>query len=230
MSYSITEAVPTEFYTFKRGQEGWHVIVCQIALNSHFPTPPLTTDGVFGPATEKAAKEVQTALGITADGVVGPETQEHFVKAKCKHAEKGTTPPGLLAGINNIESTYQWSSVSPTNSDGSHDYGTTQENLSHPTASQLTAAFNPDAANHVLAGEVSGFYKAVSGKVTGRRAWELAALNHNWPAAAWAIADGQDEWLSQPEEWLTKKGYANGWGYVNHYIAVSVEQVTSWTV
>jgi hypothetical protein len=228
--YSITEAAPLDFETFKRGREGWPVIACQIALNSHYKTPPLTLDGVFGPATERVAKEVQSALGITQDGIVGPETQEAFVKAKCKHAEKATTPPGLLAGLCDIESSYSWPCVSPLNSNGTHDYGVTQWSLLNPTAQQLLAAFNPDASAHVLAGEVVGFYQAVVAKVGNRRAWELAALNHNWPAAAWALAEGNEAWLDKPFSFTTAKGYSSGLAYADHYVQVSTAQVTSWKV
>jgi hypothetical protein len=228
--YSITEAAPLEFETFKRGKEGWAVIACQDALNSHFKVPPLALDGVFGPATQQAAEAVQKACGVTVDGIVGPETQEAFVKAKCVHAQKGMTPPGLLAGLCNIESSYQWACVSPLNSNGTHDYGVTQWSLTQPGESQLLAAFNPDTSAHTLAGEVRGFYNAVVGKVGNQRTWELAALNHNWPAAAFALADGNEAWLNKPFAFTTAKGYATGLDYANHYIAVATAQVTSWTV
>lgn len=228
--YSITEAAPLEFETFKLGKEGWAVIACQDAINSHFSTPPLTLDGVFGPKSAQAAKEVQAACHVTVDGVVGPETQEAFVKAKCKHGEKGMTPPGLLAGLCDIESSYSWPCVSPLNSNGTHDYGVTQWSLASPTVNQLLAAFNPDTSAHVLAGETRGFYNAFTGKVNARRAWELAALAHNWPAAAYAIVEGNEAWLDKPFPFATAKGYATGLAYANHYIAVATAQVTSWTV
>ncbi len=231
MGYSITEASPLEFETFKRGKEGWAVIVCQLALNSHYKTPPpLALDGIFGPHTEAIAKEVQKACGVTVDGIVGPATQEAFVKAKCKHAELGILPAGLLAGICNIESSYEWACVSPLNDNGTHDYGCTQESLSDAPAPQLLAAFNPDAAAHMLAGETLGFYRAVVGKVGNRRAWELAALDHNWPAAAWAIAEGNEAWLDKPFAFTTAKGYATGLAYVDHYIEVATAQVANFTV
>lgn len=231
LSYSITEAAPFGFQTFRRGGEGWPYIVCQVALNSHYKTPPLVLDGIGGPATERAIRDVQAALGIKVDGVAGPVTQEAFVRAKCKHAEKGMTPPGLLAGSCQIESSFSWPCVSPLNSNGTHDFGVTQQSIVAPApAPRLLVAFNPDASAHVLAGEFRGFYNAVVGMVGERRAWDLAALNHNWPAAAIAIAWGDDAWLSQPEAWLTAKGYDSGWAYVNHYIAVATGQVKSWTV
>ena len=35
---------------------------------------PLEVDGVFGPETESAVKEIQEKLGLKVDGVVGAET------------------------------------------------------------------------------------------------------------------------------------------------------------
>lgn len=230
MTFSILEAQPKEYATYKLGVQGWFVVAAQIALNSHYKTPPLVLDGICGPATEKAIKDVQLALRITQDGIAGPETQEAFVKAKCKHAEEHVTPPGLLAGLCNIESSYSWCCVSPVNSNGTHDYGPTQESLLNPSESQLRAAFNPDAAAHMLAGEVAGFHRAVKGLVNDREAWRLAALNHNWPSAAWSIATGNSSWLSKPAGWLTEKGYANGFAYCAHYMDVATAQVTDWSV
>ncbi len=230
MSFSIMEAAPLEFYTSHRGKEGWPVVAHQDALNSHYTTPPLTLDGVFGVGTEQVAKQVQLASHVTVDGILGPESQEGFVRAKCKHGEKGTTPPGLIIGICNIESSYQWACVSPLNPNGTHDYGPTQWSLAKATEHELLAAFNPDTSAHVLAGETQGYYRSFIRNVPNRRAWELAALAHNWPSAAFALASGKDEWLSKPEAWLTAKGYANGLDYTAHYIAIATAQVTSWSV
>lgn len=231
MTYSITEATPLEFYTSKLGKFGWPIIAHQNAMNSHFSSPVLALDGLFGPKTEQVAKEVQTASKVTADGVVGPETQEAFVRAKCKHAEKETTPPGLLIGINNIESSYQWACVSPLNDNGTHDIGTTQTSLFWPaTSANLLAAFNPDYANHALAHELRGVWKVFATKVSTRRGWELAALNHNWPVAAEKLANDESAWLNKPFAFTTAKGYPTGLAYAEHYIDVATAQVTSWIV
>ncbi|MDQ1251982.1 MAG: hypothetical protein QG646_1097, partial [Euryarchaeota archaeon] len=37
--------------------------------------PKLVADGRYGPATLKAVKDFQTAVGILADGIAGPVTE-----------------------------------------------------------------------------------------------------------------------------------------------------------
>jgi peptidoglycan hydrolase-like protein with peptidoglycan-binding domain len=41
---------------------------------------PVTADGRFGPGTEQAVKDFQTARGLTADGVVGTTTWAALVE------------------------------------------------------------------------------------------------------------------------------------------------------
>jgi peptidoglycan hydrolase-like protein with peptidoglycan-binding domain len=37
-------------------------------------SPPLMTDGIFGPMTTVAVKDYQSAKGLGVDGIVGPKT------------------------------------------------------------------------------------------------------------------------------------------------------------
>lgn len=63
---------PESKKTLKRGNRGTDVKYLQWQLNhSGFK---LTIDGSFGPATEKAVKEFQSANKLTVDGIVGPKT------------------------------------------------------------------------------------------------------------------------------------------------------------
>jgi peptidoglycan hydrolase-like protein with peptidoglycan-binding domain/GH24 family phage-related lysozyme (muramidase) len=39
---------------------------------------PLTADGVFGPATERAVRQFQSSRGIAVDGIVGPQTRSRL--------------------------------------------------------------------------------------------------------------------------------------------------------
>lgn len=51
----------------KRGTRGEQVKQVQSKVGA-------TSDGWYGPATERRVKEWQKANGLTADGVVGPKT------------------------------------------------------------------------------------------------------------------------------------------------------------
>jgi Putative peptidoglycan binding domain len=46
----------------------------QARLNVLGATPPLTVDGVYGPASKAAVMNFQRSKGLTVDGVVGPQT------------------------------------------------------------------------------------------------------------------------------------------------------------
>lgn len=49
--------------------------VCTAALND-----AIISDGIFGPATDKATRNWQAAQGLAADGVVGPDTWKEAIK------------------------------------------------------------------------------------------------------------------------------------------------------
>lgn len=63
---------------------------CNLAAEKGIITldKPLVVDGVYGPATHAAVKEVQTHLGLTADGIFGKLTQAAVQKLNL---------PGLVA-------------------------------------------------------------------------------------------------------------------------------------
>jgi putative chitinase len=46
----------------------------QVDLNSLGYTPPLSTDGLYGPATKEAVQWFQRLHGLHVDGVAGPVT------------------------------------------------------------------------------------------------------------------------------------------------------------
>lgn len=67
----------------------------------------IAADGIFGPATTRATKAFQKALGVSADGIVGPATREATARllnwlvateATKKPAPKHPTYPGTLIG------------------------------------------------------------------------------------------------------------------------------------
>lgn len=60
--------------TLAAGKQIWTTARIQEALNKLGASPPLTVDGVNGPATQKAIRDFQTSHGLVADGIVGELT------------------------------------------------------------------------------------------------------------------------------------------------------------
>ena len=63
---------PTE--NLRKGDAGYQVKKLQRCLNSTI-NAKLDVDGIFGSATEKAAKRLQNKYGLEVDGIVGPMTR-----------------------------------------------------------------------------------------------------------------------------------------------------------
>jgi hypothetical protein len=68
-----TSATTAPTTTLKPGDTGSQVTTLQKELTALGHSPG-KADGVYGPATEQAVKDFQTAKGLTADGIVGPKT------------------------------------------------------------------------------------------------------------------------------------------------------------
>jgi hypothetical protein len=58
----------------QRGSTGDRVKSLQRVLNAWYPTLRLVVDGDFGPATEKAVRDMQSRAGLVVDGIAGPAT------------------------------------------------------------------------------------------------------------------------------------------------------------
>jgi len=71
------EAVPVlqRGPVLRRGARGEDVHRAQRLLDTWCPYLRLVADGVYGPATEVAVRELQRRTGLTADGVLGPRTR-----------------------------------------------------------------------------------------------------------------------------------------------------------
>jgi len=72
-SSSLTNEVASPPPTQRKGSKGPLVRVIQARLNIHGFNAG-TPDAIFGPNTEKAVKNFQSAKGLDDDGVVGPKT------------------------------------------------------------------------------------------------------------------------------------------------------------
>lgn len=58
----------------QRGSTGDRVKSLQRVLNAWYPNLRLYVDGDFGPATERAVRDMQARAGLVVDGIAGPAT------------------------------------------------------------------------------------------------------------------------------------------------------------
>ncbi|MDQ6697729.1 MAG: peptidoglycan DD-metalloendopeptidase family protein [Actinomycetota bacterium] len=72
--HSSAVAVPSGTPPMRQGDSGSRVVALQQAMNVGAGTH-LTRDGEFGPATDKAVRNVQAWCRVVPDGVYGPKTQ-----------------------------------------------------------------------------------------------------------------------------------------------------------
>lgn len=69
-----TPAPPPSTQNLKRGSTGDRVKTLQRVLNAWYPSLRLVVDGIYGPATEKAVRDMQARAGLVVDGIAGPAT------------------------------------------------------------------------------------------------------------------------------------------------------------
>lgn len=81
------------------------VMAIQNRINALGYTPALVPDGVFGPATSRAAHWVQEKLDVTPDGAVGPNTARALWRPMVAKAESAALlPKHILWGVARHES------------------------------------------------------------------------------------------------------------------------------
>ena len=238
MSYS---PVASSTGTFKWGQSGWKVWAFQL----NFPEIVNGTygaDGIFGDDTKAVVVAFQKTNRLYADGIAGPLTQEKLFLVRSDYAEKlFSLPPKLLASIGKGESGYYTACVSGLTSDGGRDYGAYQDHLVNPTQEQLATAFTIadlalDTAQNLRENKDRYYLgKKFVGAKTHQRAWELAALSHNWPYAAERLALGLSIYASGddvPRQWIidaTKGRLSTANQWVAEQISTKTSLVTLWT-
>jgi peptidoglycan hydrolase-like protein with peptidoglycan-binding domain len=65
---------PSSGGVLQRGSTGDRVKALQRVLNAWYPSLRLVVDGDFGPATERAVRDMQSRAGLVVDGLAGPAT------------------------------------------------------------------------------------------------------------------------------------------------------------
>lgn len=218
----------------KEGMRGHEIAALQLLL-SELRAARLAVDGAFGPKTLSAVKAFQSHAGIAVDGIAGVGTQTALGRLAVKTAEgEQKLPPGLLRGIVESESGYAVGCVN-WNVPPGVDCGLVQDRVQDPqaaSADRWEIAFGVDSL-HVTAGALRGRHDAFYGRAgarTHRRAWELAALAHNWPAGAEKLAAGKA--LSEaPATWVQQigvRGVDSPADWARFYIEKVTALVTSW--
>lgn len=201
---------------FRLKDSSWAVIALQANLND--VSDELTLDGVFGRATEGVVKRFQAHRGLVSDGIAGPATQERLCMGLMQPAATAhDLVPGLLRGLVENESGFLVAAFTPHPSDPGFDLGAFQDSYPEPGGQDAyLRSLRVSQLAEQTAGELRSRYDLFLPRgLTPRRAWELAALGHNWPWAADRLSRGLSlptepaQWvrdasggsLSTPQEW-----------------------------
>lgn len=205
----------------REGSRGWLVYGVQIMVGA-------AADGTFGPLTKKAVIADQKRAGIEQDGVVGPVTQRVYAKQCIVIGEQSAhTPAGLIRGLVENESGLMLAAVNWTVR-GGVDCGIVQRRVTGPAFSlaALKAAFDPRESCRVAAVDLARLTQAFARPHTGCpfQPFELAALHHNWPAAAQRFHDyGHLPYPSRSADWAPASLQPMTWDQWAHFY---VQQAT----
>jgi hypothetical protein len=168
--YRVLHLTPVPYM---RGED---VYALQTALGG------LDTDGIFGPATDKALRNYQAARGLVVDGKSGTATQSALADNYAKIASKlYALPVGLLKGQLAHESGEILGNYSPLRPDNTYDAGVAQRNTKYTPPSE---GFHVPRSIEAIAAHTREHYALYRPHVSERRAWELAAGAWNAPAFA----------------------------------------------
>lgn len=197
--------------SLRRGDRGWDVAAVQIAYNGAGIGAALALDGDYGTHTELVAKRYQLRFGLKADGVTGPATQRSLCVNQSRPAETGL-PKRLLESLMLNESGLLVTAYSKHPSDSGYDLGAYQDSIvpslvNDQTAIRRALRIGPMAQRTADKIKTQHARFVSWGIVSGRRAWELAVLYHNWPVAAERLAAGKSIFIdpardTQPADWV----------------------------
>lgn len=246
-------------YVLKNGQSGHEILALQGLLND-LAREGLAEDGAFGPRTEKAVKAWQSRAGLTVDGIAGSATQKSITLSAIHVAEADNRlPVDLTRGVVEGESGNYVGAVSWSGTSNSYgvDCGLIQTRVTtqidggsvYVSPESWRRAFclsSLERAAKAFRDRKDRYYGLV-GATNHKRAWELAVLAHNWPAAAERHAKGTfDSWrytaldsngvkrsygVDEPAYWITRLGVQNvstARQWCNHYIDSKLNYVKTY--
>jgi peptidoglycan hydrolase-like protein with peptidoglycan-binding domain len=232
---------PDYRYALGPGMNGVDVWAIQLNLITLGFT--LAADGAFGPITQDAVKRFQGEQKLPADGVCGPVTQQAMCLTLSDSSSKqNKLPPGMLRGLMANESGMIIPAYSKHPADAGFDLGAYQQSFTSTKYddTQLAAAYNVrDGAmlwGKTMRSQKNAFRRQPHVS-TDKYAWQLAALNHNWPAAAANLAthgtifwpaSGQD---TEPLKWVevaTGGRLHTAQEWCAYYISKATVFVTAW--
>ena len=179
--------------SIRAGERGWFAFAIQTALiqTGH----EIEADGAYGPLTTAAVSAFQASNQLFADGICGPVTQAKLVDRIATKVESGRPglALGLLRGVCQLEASGLISVVNWT-VPGGVDCGCVQRRVQGPLfdLELLRAAFDTRAQLVLTAANWetrrNRYLSMAWAKDNRERAGRAAALAHNWPAGAEAIA------------------------------------------
>lgn len=214
----------------RKGDTGLEVAVLQ--LNFKTLTPP---SGAFDSDTDLKVRRFQRNHGLIVDGVAGVATSRKLILVLSNPIEQELgLPERLLEGLAENESGFVLAAYSSHPSDDGFDAGPYQDSFlpGEATQERLRHAYSiEEMALEVGTNVVTQAKRYFSfGKISARRAIELAVLSHNWPAASERLARG---YLlldgDKPAQWVItatagRLQTPNQW--VASYIAKATKYVT----
>jgi hypothetical protein len=228
-------------YTLKPGLTGHDVWALQVNLNSVYSSD-ITEDGDYGNNTKARVTRFQGERGLEADGIAGPLTQRTMALYLAKAPESvQNLPVNLLRGVIEGESGFYVGAVNWSVA-GGVDCGYVQRRVyegDYSNDAVFRKAFDGKQQFDAVAKELRTLKETFFGRkgaTTHRRAWELAVLNHNWPAAADRLSRGLSIYLdpakdNQPADWVIAvgvPGVTTPRQWADFYIASKTQYVTSW--
>lgn len=226
-------------YVLKKGLQGHDVWALQI--NLHAAGFAVSMDGVFGMQTKTAVQRFQDDRKLSDDGVAGILTQRSLALKLIEPVQDHEkTPHGLIRGI--VEGESGWV-VGATNWSvaGGVDCGWAQRRVYEQDYDEthFERAFNGKVQFGILAQNLRGKKKEYFGRkgaTTHKRAWELAVLYHNWPAAAGRLSQGLSIYFDASKDhryaqWVASigvKGVTSPAQWADYYVDSKTQYVTTW--